>query len=195
MALYAISIRQARDLPPPFFRFCLTADTLGLSYILPAAGRIRDFHPLERALTGRTRKNGRRKASRSHCASVSKGQNGHAQLRDPYIPASGHSKAKRPLRRFVLSAQRSAGNMAHLLNSTSDAAPQRSSKFDSIIIENSGNYKGNLIRMPAPPAACAAAEQASGAAAERVRPQNAARPGRGRTAASSRSCRTAAQTA
>lgn len=57
MALYAISIRQARDLPPPFFRFCLTADTLGLSYILPAAGRIRDFHPLERALTGRTRKN------------------------------------------------------------------------------------------------------------------------------------------
>ena len=57
MALYAISIRQARDLPPPFFRFCLTADTLGLSYILPAAGRIRDFHPLERALTGRTRTN------------------------------------------------------------------------------------------------------------------------------------------
>ena len=56
MALYAISIRQARDLPPPFFRFCLTADTLGLSYILPAAGRIRDFHPLERALTGRTQK-------------------------------------------------------------------------------------------------------------------------------------------
>ena len=56
MALYAISIRQARDLPPPFFRVCLTADTLGLSYILPAAGRIRDFHPLERALTGRTQK-------------------------------------------------------------------------------------------------------------------------------------------
>ena len=56
MALYAISIRQARDLPPPFFRFCLTTDTLGLSYILPAAGRIRDFHPLERALTGRTQK-------------------------------------------------------------------------------------------------------------------------------------------
>ena len=55
-ALYAISVRQARVLPPPFFRFCLTTDTLGLSYILPAAGRIRDFHPLERALTGRTRK-------------------------------------------------------------------------------------------------------------------------------------------
>ena len=55
-ALYAISVRPARDLPSPFFRFCLTTDTLGLSYILPAAGRIRDFHPLERALTGRTRK-------------------------------------------------------------------------------------------------------------------------------------------
>ena len=35
--------------------------------------------------------------------------------------------------------------MAHLLNSTSDAAPQRGSKFGFIIIENSGNYKGNLI--------------------------------------------------
>ena len=66
MALYAISIRQARDLPPPFFRFCLTADTLGLSYILPAAGRIRDFHPLERALTGRTRnKKGARAIARA----------------------------------------------------------------------------------------------------------------------------------
>ena len=64
MALYAISIRQARDLPPPFFRFCLTADTLGLSCILPAAGRIRDFHPLERVLTGRTRKSGLHLASR-----------------------------------------------------------------------------------------------------------------------------------
>ena len=54
-ALYAISVRQARVLPPSFFRFCLTADTLDLGYILPTAGRIRDFHPLERALTGRTK--------------------------------------------------------------------------------------------------------------------------------------------
>ena len=53
-ALYMISVRQARVLPPSFFRFCLTADTLDLGYILPTAGRIRDFHPLERALTGRT---------------------------------------------------------------------------------------------------------------------------------------------
>ena len=53
-ALYMISVRQARVLPPSFFRFRLTADTLDLGYILPTAGRIRDFHPLERALTGRT---------------------------------------------------------------------------------------------------------------------------------------------
>jgi hypothetical protein len=30
-------------------------DTLGFGYILPTAGRIRDFHPLERALAGRTK--------------------------------------------------------------------------------------------------------------------------------------------
>ena len=55
-ALYMVSVRQARVLPPSFFRFCLTTDTLDLGYILPTAGQIRDFHPLERALTGRTRK-------------------------------------------------------------------------------------------------------------------------------------------
>ena len=53
-ALYMVSVRQARVLLQSFFRFRLTADTLDLSYILPAAGWIRDFHPLERALTGRT---------------------------------------------------------------------------------------------------------------------------------------------
>ena len=53
-ALYAISVRQARVLPPSFFRFRLTTDTLDLGYILPTAGWIRDFHPLERALTGHT---------------------------------------------------------------------------------------------------------------------------------------------
>ena len=47
---------SGQSLPPSFFRFCLTADTLDLGYILPTAGRIRDFHPLERALTGRTAK-------------------------------------------------------------------------------------------------------------------------------------------
>ena len=49
-----IPVRQARVLPPSFFRFHLAMDTLDLGYILPTAGRIRDFHPLERALTGRT---------------------------------------------------------------------------------------------------------------------------------------------
>ncbi len=31
-------------------------DTLAFGYVLPATGRIRDFHPLERALAGRTMK-------------------------------------------------------------------------------------------------------------------------------------------
>ena len=57
-ALYAISLRQARGLPTASFRFCLTADTFALGYILPAAGRIRVFHPLERALAGRTNGSG-----------------------------------------------------------------------------------------------------------------------------------------
>ena len=56
MALYAISIRQNRVSPPSFFRFRLATDTLDLSYILPTAGRIQDFHPLDHALTGRTNK-------------------------------------------------------------------------------------------------------------------------------------------
>ena len=45
-------------MPPSFFRSHLTMDTLDLGYILPAAGRIWDFHPIERALTGRTHKRG-----------------------------------------------------------------------------------------------------------------------------------------
>lgn len=62
-ALYAISVRQARGLPierpfnsqnPASFRFCLATDTLAFGCILPTAGRIGVFHPLERALTGRT---------------------------------------------------------------------------------------------------------------------------------------------
>ena len=51
-----ISVRRARVLPLPSFRFRLTTDTLGFGYDLPAAGRSRDFHPLERALAGRTMK-------------------------------------------------------------------------------------------------------------------------------------------
>ena len=58
-ALYMVAVRQARVSPPSFFRSHLTMDTLDLGYILPTAGRIRDFHPLERALTGRTATKGR----------------------------------------------------------------------------------------------------------------------------------------
>ena len=42
---------------PASFRFHLAMDTLAFGYILPATGRIRDFHPLERAPAGRTIKN------------------------------------------------------------------------------------------------------------------------------------------
>jgi len=41
-------------LPPASFRFPVTRDTLAFGYILPTAGRIRDFHPLERVPAGRT---------------------------------------------------------------------------------------------------------------------------------------------
>ena len=51
-----IPVRRVRVLPPPSFRFRLAADTLGLGYDLPTAGRSRVFHPLERALAGRTKK-------------------------------------------------------------------------------------------------------------------------------------------
>ena len=50
-----IPVRQARVLPPASFGFPVTGDTLAFGYILPTAGRIRDFHPLERAPAGRTK--------------------------------------------------------------------------------------------------------------------------------------------
>ena len=53
---FMISVRQASDLPPASFRFPVTRDTLALGYILPAVGRIRDFHPLKHAPAGRTSK-------------------------------------------------------------------------------------------------------------------------------------------
>ena len=53
---FMISVRQASDLPPASFRFPVTQDTLALGYILPAVGRIRDFHPLKHAPAGRTMK-------------------------------------------------------------------------------------------------------------------------------------------
>ena len=39
---------------PASFRFHLTVDTLAFSYLLPAAGRIQVFHPLETCAAGRT---------------------------------------------------------------------------------------------------------------------------------------------
>jgi len=51
-----ISVRQASDLPPASFRFPVTRDALALGYILPAVGRIKDFHPLKHAPAGRTEK-------------------------------------------------------------------------------------------------------------------------------------------
>lgn len=56
---FMISVRQASDLPPASFRFPVTQDTLALGYILPAVGRIGDFHPLKHAPAGRTKKSGR----------------------------------------------------------------------------------------------------------------------------------------
>ena len=50
-----IPVRRARVLPLPSFRFRFTTDTLGFGCDLPAAGRSRDFHPLECALAGRTK--------------------------------------------------------------------------------------------------------------------------------------------
>ena len=60
-SVYAVTPRQQprRNVHPTFFGFCLTADTLAFGEVLPAAGRLRDFHPRERALTGRTRKTAR----------------------------------------------------------------------------------------------------------------------------------------
>lgn len=54
---FMISVRQASDLPPASFRFPVTQDTLALGYILPAVGRIGDFHPLKHAPAGRTKSN------------------------------------------------------------------------------------------------------------------------------------------
>lgn len=67
-ALYAISVRPARDLPSPFFRFCLTTDTLGLGCTLLTAGWIWYFRPLEHTITGRARISGFcHKRNRTRC--------------------------------------------------------------------------------------------------------------------------------
>ena len=57
LALYQVSVRQARCLPPASFRFHLTMDTLALGYTFPAIGRVTDLHRLEYVRAGRTIKN------------------------------------------------------------------------------------------------------------------------------------------
>ena len=51
---------RAEGLPPASFGFRLTADTLALGYALPAAGRARDFHPLEMCACLAHKKTGQR---------------------------------------------------------------------------------------------------------------------------------------
>lgn len=56
-ALYVVSVRQVRGLPTASFRFHLTVNTLAVQLCassLPT--RTRDFHPLEPAHGGRTKK-------------------------------------------------------------------------------------------------------------------------------------------
>ena len=60
IAFYAVSVRQTRGLSvvslfphPVSFGSRLTTDTLAFGYLLPAAGRIRVFHPLETCAAGR----------------------------------------------------------------------------------------------------------------------------------------------
>ena len=58
-SLFGISVRQASALPRASFRPTPHGGALASGCILPTAGRIRDFHPLERAPAGRTEKNPR----------------------------------------------------------------------------------------------------------------------------------------
>ena len=46
-ALYAVSVRRAKGLPPASLKLRLTTDALAFSYVLPATGRTRVFHPLD----------------------------------------------------------------------------------------------------------------------------------------------------
>ncbi len=67
-----VPVRRAIVLPLPSLRFRLTTDTLGFGYDLPAAGRSRDFHPLERALAGRTNMRQTRVPGLQHCYGFSR---------------------------------------------------------------------------------------------------------------------------
>lgn len=56
-ALYAVPVRQVRGLPTASFRFHLTTDTLAVRLCaLSFPTRTREFHPLESAHTGQTKR-------------------------------------------------------------------------------------------------------------------------------------------
>ena len=61
----AVPVRQARGLPPASFRLRLAVDVLALGCALPAAGRARDFHPLEACACSAHRKSGARRFRRA----------------------------------------------------------------------------------------------------------------------------------
>ncbi|SET48216.1 hypothetical protein SAMN04487771_102036, partial [[Clostridium] aminophilum] len=63
-SLFGIPVRQASALPRASFRPTPHGGALASGCILPTAGRIRDFHPLERAPAGRTKKPGRISSAR-----------------------------------------------------------------------------------------------------------------------------------
>ena len=64
----AVPVRRTNGLPRASFRFHLTMDTLAFGYILPATGRIRDFHPLETCAARRT--TNKRAVSQGHSSFI-----------------------------------------------------------------------------------------------------------------------------
>ena len=55
-ALYEVSVRQARCLPPTSFRFHLAMDTLVLGYVIPAIRAHSGLTPVDNAHAERTKK-------------------------------------------------------------------------------------------------------------------------------------------
>lgn len=53
---HAVPVRKVSGLLTASFRFHLAVDTLAFSYALGATSCARDFHPLEHAHAGRTKK-------------------------------------------------------------------------------------------------------------------------------------------
>jgi len=66
-SLFGIPVRQASVLPRASFRPTPHGGALASGCILPTAGRIRDFHPLERAPAGRTENENRLRNGDGFC--------------------------------------------------------------------------------------------------------------------------------